>query len=233
MIYIYFHCCTIENWEQVVTFLFERVKKSGLLDLCDEFRVVVLGEHLERAKEIMNHPKVKIIFYSTDISLHERPCLEHMREAAETEDFKTLYFHSKGVRKKNEALRDNIQDWIEMMCYFLFDGYAECLGLLDKHRCAVGVNYKRASAKLLQQHATNRTTRNSNHFSGNFWWSSSQFLRTLPKKIGPKYLDPELWVGLGQGMLVSLHQSSCKDHYFHRYHPNKYQGRKHQKVINL
>ena len=32
------------------------------------------------------------------------------------------------------------------------------------------------------------------HYSGNFWWAKSDYIKNLDKEIGPKYLDPESWL---------------------------------------
>ena len=32
------------------------------------------------------------------------------------------------------------------------------------------------------------------HYHGNFWWSKSSYIKTLPRNIGPDYLDPEAWL---------------------------------------
>lgn len=229
--YIYFHLCTIENWEEIVTKLFAKLQTSGLLDVCVELRVIVLGNHLERAKQLLKHPKTKIIIHSTDVNLYERPALYHIQKSAEGEDFKVLYFHSKGISKKNLRFRSYINDWVDMMCYFLIDGHKECIRLLSTAG-AVGVNYMRAGEPLLRKNATNRTVENSHHFSGNFWWSCSRYLRTLPTTIGPKYLDPELWIGSGTGELHSVYQSRCR-HYFQNYPPDRYVGKQKYTIIKV
>ncbi len=231
-VYVYFHICTIENWEQVVTKLFTRLQTTGLLNICKELRVVVLGSQLERAKQILNHPKTKIIVHSTDVSLYERPALNHIRRSAENEDFKVFYFHSKGISKKNTKYKSYISDWVDMMCYFLIDRHQECIKLLSTAG-AVGVNYGRAGNILLEKKATNRTFENSHHFSGNFWWSCSRYIRTLPTTIGPKYLDPEMWIGSGVGILCSVYHSNCR-HYFEPYPPERYIGKKiPPRIINV
>ena len=33
-----------------------------------------------------------------------------------------------------------------------------------------------------------------NHYSGNFWWSTSQHITKLPKIIGSEYTVPEYWI---------------------------------------
>lgn len=215
-IYIYLHICTINVWEIVVEDLFSKLQKSGLLDKCDELRVSVLGEHVDRVKEILATDKLQLIFQSTDMSLFERPCLEHIRKSAEIENFNVLYLHSKGIQEKNDPYRENINDWINLMCHYLIDKHVDCLSFLNIAD-AVGTNFVKVNPELLGVDG------NGWHFSGNFWWSKSQYIKQLPEKIGPNYLDPEMWIGFGTGMIYSLHRSHCS-HYHKPYPRNRYIG---------
>lgn len=232
MLYVYIHICTINNWEEVVTNLYNKLCCSGLLDKIDELRVSIVGTEKKRVLEILNTPKTRIVFFSTDTSLYERPCLEAMRRDAEREQFKALYIHSKGIRTKNSQHFACISDWIELMCYFLIGGWKKCVEQLDKHS-AVGINILRANRELSAKQMTNKNTSNSHHFSGNFWWANSSYILTLPVRVGELYLDPEVWIGSGTGTLLSLHQSTCRNHYFERYPPEKYINRQRQQVFSV
>ena len=220
-IYIYFHICTIENWVKVVSKLFDKLKTSGLLDLCQEFRVAVLGDQLDLVRQLLEHSKTRIIFHSQDLSLYERPALVHLHQSSEIDEFCAFYFHSKGIRSKNIEYRENISDWVDMMCYFLIDKHQKCLELLTRFE-AVGVNFiDSVGDAFLKKVATGHTSENSRHFSGNFWWTRSDYIRSLPSIIGQGYLNPELWIGTGNGFMHSVHQSNIQ-HYFNRYPPHKY-----------
>lgn len=216
-IYIYFHICTIGVWETIVRNTFSRLLRSGLLEKCDELRVCILGEHLETVRDILATDKLRIIFHSDDISLYERPCLEQLRIDSEKETFKVLYLHSKGVRDKNDSHRANINQWVEMMLYYLVDNHQMCIDILDVDSTA-GTNFIKAGP------AMNVTRGKGWHYSGNFWWANSDYICQLPTKIGPAYLDPEMWVGLGKGVMHQLHSSHC-NHYYKPYPTNKYIGK--------
>ena len=230
-IYIYFHICTIGVWQETVTNMLNRIIDAKLMDQCTEMRVTVVGEYIVKAREILNHPKINVIFTDTDTSFYERPCLEQIRHDAENEDFKVLYLHSKGVSDKNVQYRDNINDWIDMMNYYLIDNHQKCIDILDHHD-AVGVNCTKAGQSTLNDHNSKIPAYNSYHYSGNFWWSKSSYIKTLPQYIEEGYIDPELYIGQGQGTLYEIYHSSIVgNHYFNRYHRYMYVNEFHNNVI--
>ena len=60
------------------------------------------------------------------------------------------------------------------------------------------------------------------HYSGNFWWSKSSHIKTLNKKIGSNYTDPEFWVtSKKDGKYLSLYLSGI-NHYNTTYPKEKY-----------
>ena len=60
-------------------------------------------------------------------------------------------------------------------CY----NYKQIIGLLNDNN-TVGTRYT--------------TVTIGPHYSGNFWWASSKYIKTLPSNIGRNYLDPEAWL---------------------------------------
>jgi hypothetical protein len=220
-IYIYFHICTIGNWQEIVSKLFNKVRDTGLLDKIQRIFVTVLGSELNKVREILNHPKIFITFNSTYTHFYERKCLLRLREHAEYEDFYALYIHSKGVTRPQT---NEINDWINLLMYFLIDQHIECIKKLANYDTC-GVDLNTAGAQFLKASASNTNVNQSVHYSGNFWWANSTYLRRLPIVIGPKYLDPELWIGaIMKKNMVSLWQSHM-DHYKSRCLLGDYIGR--------
>jgi hypothetical protein len=71
------------------------------------------------------------------------------------------------------------------------------------------------------------------HFSGNFWWSNSEYIKTLPTIHDLKYkIKPvlsvrhncEFWIGMGGGRLKSLWDSNINvyERHLHRYSNSEY-----------
>ena len=95
--------------------------------------------------------------------------------------------------------------------------YDKCINELQNYD-AVGVNLNLVPEKYIHN-ATTQNFNNSYHYSGNFWWSKSSYIKKLTSKIGDKYLDPELWIGSNDRLpkkFLSLWQSNI-DHYSTNY----------------
>jgi hypothetical protein len=65
-VYIYLHICCINNWADIVTFLYYKIKSSGLYDVVTKIRCGVIT-----ADELTNHdlfadPKTRIVYRSSN-----------------------------------------------------------------------------------------------------------------------------------------------------------------------
>jgi hypothetical protein len=83
----------------------------------------VLGNEYNHTDPIFNDPKIVIRFHSPDISLYERPALNHLIEDANIlPEFYVLYMHSKGVKHVTDiTMSKYVYDWCEYMFYFRFN----------------------------------------------------------------------------------------------------------------
>jgi hypothetical protein len=126
---------------------------------------------------------------------------------AATEDLNILYLHSKGASKDTRAA----EDWRRLMLHFTVERYPEALKQLESH-AACGVNIRKEPAL---------------HFSGNFWWARSSYikqLKTIESLDQADRYQAEFWIGdEGRGDLASLHDSG-KDHWEQRYPRSAYCG---------
>lgn len=87
------------------------------------------------------------------------------------EDLRILYFHTKGVTSYIRNLYSfdvetykTYYYWREFLNWGVLENWRKCVDALDQYDIA-GVNYQ---------------TEPSKHFSGNFWWTTSNHIRTLP-----------------------------------------------------
>jgi hypothetical protein len=208
-IYIYFHICCVNNWKTIVNDIVEAIQDSGLYDKVVEIRCGILGQ---LSDAVLSHPifslsKVKILFHSIDLNAFERPTLRKLYDHAHStdEDFSVLYIHSKGVRWNGQ--NPCVTDWVEYLTYFNIVKHDSCLRNLN-HCDVVGVN--------LHHEPTS-------HFSGNFWWSHSEYIKKLDPTIDQSYNGPEFWIcqnGIG-GHYKSLWNSNV-NHYEQRFTLDKY-----------
>ena len=236
--YIYFHICMINNWKEVVGNIFQQLKDSGLYDDIKEIRCSVIGDDLELLKFLNNDKKISIIFAATDSKFfagnyrlitdyredesrpihNEEIILNKMWEDAQKEDFYVLYLHSKGVKKFTEIpnQKSNIEDWVNLMLYFNLY-YFRHIEMKLKEFDAVGVNLE----------ITPKSKKSSEfniRFSGNFWWSKSEHIRQIQKKIPGDYGGPENWISYGKNIKFLSLWNSYTDHYQKSYRPYWYEG---------
>lgn len=210
---VYLHVCMIGIWHKVVKNLLTKIYDSSLMDNVDKVRVVALGpskDELAKLQELIEpYHKCEIRLQVDDMSNYERTTLNLMWDdaASSSGDYNILYLHSKGVTKTETEMQDRMEDWVDFMCHYLIFHYEKATYLLDHGADVCGCNY---------------TTLPKPHFSGNFWWSTASYLKTLPREIDPKdYLAPEMWLFTKNPTAVQMSQSHCP-HYFKRYRPKEY-----------
>jgi hypothetical protein len=180
-IVIYIHLCQFPNWHLPYSKIIDALKESGLYDRCQEIRLGVVNDQDAIIDEPAFHdPKISTVFYN-HCSLYERATLSHMRDKSENENCQYLYLHSKGLKVLNgndQHAKNCVMDWVDLMIYWNIHQWrlaTEKLFKNDIYGCEFFRNPKP-------------------HYSGNFWWANSQYIRTLPKEIGNDYLDPEFWI---------------------------------------
>lgn len=204
--YIYIHIATVNNWESILFDLLWKIKDSNLYDEIDEIRCGILGD--KGNSKLFNLPKIKIIGESDDLSLYESFTINLLHDDAlnAEEEFNVLYIHTKG--SKHDGNNINVLDWVKYLCYFNIYKYKTCFKYLHSHD-SVGVNLQESRGSL--------------HYSGNFWWSKSSYIKRLEKCKREKYNDPEFWLTEKRiGNYVNLWLSHVTDHYTERYTYDKY-----------
>jgi len=166
-IYVYYHIAQMGNWKEVVVEQTTRLRKSGLYNETSKILTGVVGTQ----EPIRNLPeKFKILFHNPDLIPGEIPTLEALRQHALKENFLVLYIHTKGVSWKDHKKAYNkeaMTAWRKYLEYFCIDKWRECSAFLDE--------YDASGCELVE-----KMNVLPEHFRGNFWWSKSSFLRTLP-----------------------------------------------------
>ena len=153
--------------------------------------------------------KISIAGTSLDVSQFERFTLLGMRHLIDPTD-RFLYMHSKGI--KHDVSDLNVYWWSFCMQFFLMRHADKALELLDAEYDVVGLDWV-ANLEGGSWHT---------HFSGNMWWAKGSYYLGLNETyIGPRYADPEYFIGSGRPKAVSLWQSR-NDMYKAAYPPNKY-----------
>ena len=209
--YIYIHVCCINNWKTVFEHLYNTIKQSGLYDVVDNIFCNILTPELSLAQHpLFADPKIHILEINTNISLFETHTINHLHTHAQMgEDFRVLYLHTKGV---NHNSRLTVAQWVDVMLYFNVTQYTTCLQLLQNGYDTVGINLYYGN-----QHTT--------HYSGNFWWTTSSYLRKLSPCVHTFYNAPEFWLTERKlGKYACLWETGV-DHYQTEYPAELYVGK--------
>ena len=160
---IFYHMYCVSDCVDRFFKTYSKVKESGLLDICNNVNVVLVGDDKvgRYVTKINFLNKVKTICFSSDTK-GEMNTLKTIQDFCQSaRDSHVLYLHSKGAsRGKNQ----NIESWVNYMEYFLIEKHAVCLEKLKDHD-TVGVEFFEKPMK---------------HYSGNFWWANSNYIKTLP-----------------------------------------------------
>jgi len=151
---------------------------------------------------------VEVTQFSDDTSLYEVPTINKIKKfSQEHKNCEILYLHTKGTGHPKDS--QNINDWIDMMLYFLLERWPVAVNALKDHDVA-GCNYH-----------TYDSCRAPPHFSGNFWWAKTGYLESLPD-CGRNKFDAEFWLLQNNPKLKCLHDTGGMNHYFNVYPSETY-----------
>jgi hypothetical protein len=203
----FIHSCHIEKYgTERLDYLIEKILTTNCIDDLEKVIINNIGEPLYK-----NYgDKIEIINYSEDITINEKATLNKIIEFSQNNDeYYILYIHTKGLTI-NDKIKwipiKNVLDWIDMMLYFNIERRDLCTKILDNSFDTVGCNY--ISPKGY-----------SPHYSGNFWWANSNYLKTLekiPENIVTSNNSTEFLLFTKSPRFYNLH-SSCLDHYCYAY----------------
>lgn len=185
-------------WRPVVTEMLEAIRHKH--DLFKGVFINIVGpDTLDLPKEINDKT---VISHEGTIGDFEFPTLEKIENFCKDHlDVKVCYIHTKSVSSEiGTVRRKRCEDWCRLMILFNIELAEKRIEDLDSGFDASGVNFRKTP---------------SPHFSGNFWWAKSDYIRKLPlinqvkNKVyaNQKRHSAEFWVGLGNGKLTSDYNS--------------------------
>lgn len=212
MINIFYHASLMgERYNEIISSSFRKIKSSGLYDVADSITIGVLGDGEIALEKSGEYDKVKIVRLASDFLKSERPTIQMLWDHAQENNSLYLYLHAKGVANPHwnhiDGEKEFVADWRNYMEYFNVERWEDCVSLLNSGYDCVGVNYKDNPWP---------------HFSGNFWWATSDYLRRTERPIdayppdGPDRFYDERWIGLSYPKAMSMHLSNV-NHYHQSY----------------
>ena len=207
--YCFIHSCNVkESGTEILTDIVSNIINSGLIQHLEKIFIVNIGETLSKdmlIQDINTQEKIEIINYSNNYKLFEIPTINLIHTFCEYSDnCEILYLHTKGTTNPNNQC---VTDWRNKMLYFLVEKCADCFELL-KNYDAIGCNYALKPFK---------------HFSGNFWWANSNYIKQLKRlpDICARH-QAEWWVLSNESVNSYEIHNSLINHYHNLYPRNKY-----------
>jgi hypothetical protein len=177
---IFWHICGISDYKKVSLEQYKAIESSGLLERVEKVYITYLGNSETDIDFLLQQSdKLVLHVYNSYVRHYERLCLHSLHDFAQENNGNVLYIHSKGVSDRFDLqplVKKNIQGWREMMEYFLIYQHESCIQLLETYDalgCCISNNTSNNLRIQNEQHSL--------HFSGNFWWSTCKYIRTLPR----------------------------------------------------
>ena len=173
---LYFISC-IGNYLNIVNEQLEILVNS---DLYKETRNILLFicsyDNNIKLNYIINKYDIdkKCIVVTNHENAYEKFAINNYKSYIKDDVYYLYYFHTKGVTRQQPIFHNRRK----ILNFYTLKKYKLNLKLLQ--------NYDAIGCSLTQSPKL--------HFSGNFWWSKSEHLNTLPITIGDEYLDPEMYI---------------------------------------
>lgn len=211
MIIGFIHIYAVNDYIKIVDDQVRRIHDSGLISHLSRVYYCVVG----RDSFIIPQSKYCLLDRTSDMERSEEFTLNwiHKMSKSSEKNFKLFYIHTKGVTKPDKKA---LQDWREMMEYFCLNCWQFAVEALDVADTA---------GTTIRLYKNKRP-----HYSGNFWWANSHYIRTLPELSEEGYgrevnrWDGEFWIGDGKGSMLSLWESR-KHHGSMQYPASEYEGK--------
>ena len=210
---IYFHIATIGKYQEIFDEIYSQIVKSNLINEVEIINLCIVGGG---KLEVCFNEKIKI-YRDLYVETGEFFTLNLIKQFSESteQNFKILYIHTKGVTTPDNLC---IDDWRQYMTYFNVNQYQKCFDVLEE--------YDSCGVDLVSEPTI--------HYSGNFWWANSSYIKRLPTineikfpKIPPILSirhNCEFWIGMGDGKLKSLWNSNINvyERHLHKYNTEEY-----------
>ena len=174
---------------------------SGLTDAVSHFVVGINGGSESRPfADLLVPSKAHKVFHGLESHSENLTIVEIEQWVKDHPAWNVLYFHTKGcTHPVGSAYGEGVSGpWRETMTRHLVLNWRQCVADLEMGYESVGCHFLR-----------NQCDGTQNYWPGNFWWATSDFLRTLPsiyqreriKTSGIAALDSryeaEVWLGNG------------------------------------
>ena len=163
----FWHIGALGDWSRIAAEQYAKLEASGLYAASEKIVVGFIGG-AGRAHEltipIAGDAKFDV-FTTSDVGDYEFPTLARAwREAQQrAEPFLCYYLHTKGASQEEPPRQRTTEAWRRYMEHFTVENWQDCAAILGSYDTC-GVELQSGDS----------------HYSGNFWWATSDYLRRLP-----------------------------------------------------
>lgn len=203
---IYFHCYCFGSYASILYNKYKKINNSELLKNIDNFYVIVSNTQ-ERHKDFLQQfstlsNKIKIINLPNPVFNDESDTLNFILQKSNdsSTNRRILYLHTKGVTHSHQLVKKNVDAWVEYLDLYNIHKWKECVDALDTNDVAGGL-YESSNPK---------------HFSGNFWWANTNYIKTLPEITEKNYKlfnRGEFWILSNTDKIYPVSENSTIDRY--------------------
>lgn len=219
MIIGFFHIARIGvSWFASLVPTWENLKRSGLYDATDIIYINIVGTdnpelppyyNDDEFQSIIKDPKV-IVTTNDRADVFEFFSMIKIKEVCSSllENANVWYLHTKGattavfVPPWNPKDKNPAAYWKEYMEYFIVERWRDCVEHLRDHDM-VGTEWR---------------TVPSPHYSGNFWWANSEYIKRLPD--AKQYMEQYRWDRIMAEMYAG--RANPKAFCFHNFYEDLY-----------
>lgn len=161
---IFYHAVNLPGYDLIIRDRLRKLNDSGLLDNAELY--LCMEKDSKYVLEDLN-PNIKLIHFDGTAEECEHPTIIFMKQMCSNseEPFYALYLHQKGITARNDILNIRMTHWRMLMDYWCIENWKHCVKKLIEGYNMVGCNFSENPI---------------NHFSGNQYWATSEFISTWP-----------------------------------------------------
>lgn len=177
MIKLYIHTPELPGWQSLIAEFLEKIVSSGLDSAAHEIIICLNGNETSMREFLSPLLDTDSVFrtehVSTDFWRCEWPTLNYLKQQCDidTDDHYIGYAHLKGLTKLNNK---PVQDWKDYLVYWGIERWEDSIEQLKSGCDTSSVNWSETPWP---------------HYSGNFWWATSNYIRRLEPLQDPATID--------------------------------------------
>lgn len=179
----FYHVYADGNWREIVENHLYALKNYGLYDNLDSFNVGVVGseENVATFTAFLSECDYKFKIVATNSDGWEQVTINKLWETANSvDDSYFVYAHTKGAAHPHGVSFN----WRNGMTRHLIVEWQKCVDFLNYGYSTVGCHLQ--PGREDQPHP---------FWGGNFWWATSEHIRSLGKCPENSRYDAEAWIG--------------------------------------